>query len=118
MGNKIFVSALTGVHQFCQIGDYAMAAGLGKITNDIPPYCTADGNPAVIIGLNVVGLRRAGFSSETRREIQNAYKVIYHSRFVTSKAVEELKKKTDRIPEVDNIIRFFESSKRGVTDHA
>ena len=116
IGNYVFISGLVAIHQFCNIGDYGMAAGLGKITNDLPPYCTADGNPALIIGVNAVGLRRAGFSSETRKEIQNAYKLIYRSGLVTSKAVEKLKEQKNS-PEVEKIIDFIDASKRGIIDH-
>ena len=118
IGNRVFISGLVAVHQFCRIGDYGMAAGLAKITKDIPPFCTVDGNPAGVVGVNAVGIRRAGFGSDVRRSIQNAYKVIYHSDLVTNKAIERLKSEGDRIPEVDYIIRFFEETKRGVTEYS
>jgi len=117
VGNRVFVSGLVAVHQFCHIGDYAMVAGLSKVTKDVPPYCTVDGNPAFVIGLNSVGLRRAGLSSEIRNSIREAYKIIYHSDLFTSNALEELRKIEDLTEEVKYIISFFEKSERGVTDH-
>lgn len=117
IGNKVFLSALVGVHQFVSIGDYAMVAGLAKIVKDIPPYTTVDGNPATVIGLNSVGLKRASFSTEIRNEIKRAYKVIYHSGLNTTQALTELDKLGNHCNEVKEIISFFKNSKRGVTDH-
>lgn len=117
LGNKVFVSGLVGVHQFCNVGDYAMLAGCSKVVKDIPPYTTIDGNPATVIGLNSVGLKRSGFSPETREKIKHAYKVLYHSKMNTRTALKALKEENDPSPEVQYIIRFFEESDRGVTDH-
>jgi UDP-N-acetylglucosamine acyltransferase len=117
IGNKVFISGLVGLHQFCNVGDYAMLAGCSKIVKDVPPYVTIDGNPATVIGLNSIGLKRAGFSSEVRDKIKHAYKVLYHSKMNTRKALEALKAENDTTAEVQYIIRFFEESDRGVTDH-
>jgi UDP-N-acetylglucosamine acyltransferase len=117
LGNKIFVSGLTGIHQFVRVGDYAMVAGVAKIVKDIPPYSTVDGNPATVIGLNAVGLKRNGFNADTRTAIKRAYKIIYHSGFNTSQALAELEKDQNIIPEVRFLMDFFKTSKRGVTDH-
>ncbi|BDA80329.1 acyl-[acyl-carrier-protein]--UDP-N-acetylglucosamine O-acyltransferase [Leptospira kobayashii] len=117
VGNKVFISGLVGVHQFARVGDYSMIAGLAKVVKDVPPYCTIDGNPATVIGLNSVGLKRAGLSSDVRNAIKRTYKIIYHSGLNTKQALTELKKDPNPIPEVKYIIEFFESGKRGVTDH-
>lgn len=112
-----FISGLTALHQFCRAGSYSMIAGCSKIVKDVPPYSTADGNPATIIGLNSIGMKRAGFKSEVRNAIKQAYKTIYHSGKNTKQALEELKKQPEIIREVQVIIDFFEQSERGVTDH-
>ena len=117
VGNKVFISGLVGVHQFCNVGDYSMLAGCSKIVKDVPPYVTIDGNPATVIGLNSIGLKRAGFSPETRDKIKHAYKVLYHSKLNTRNALAALKAENDPSAEVQGIIRFFEESERGVTDH-
>lgn len=117
IGNNVFISGLVGLHQFARVGDYAMLAGLAKITKDVPPYTTIDGNPASVIGLNTVGLKRAGFAPEIRAAIKSAYKTIYHRGLNTKQALAKLKEENSQIPEVQKIIAFFESSKRGVTDH-
>lgn len=117
IGNHAFISGLVAIHQFCRVGDYAMIGGCSKIANDCPPYVTTDGNPAAVVGLNVIGLRRGGFSPEQRQAIKQAYKVIYHSGMNRSEGVAELKKNGPHGPEVESIIRFFESSERGVENH-
>ena len=114
---KAFISGLVAVHQFSRIGPYAMVAGCAKIVKDIPPYSTADGNPASVIGLNTIGLKRAGFKPEVRDEIKKVYKLIYHSKLNTTQALAEIKKANVKSEEVKNIVQFFEESDRGVTAH-
>lgn len=117
LGNHAFVSGLVAVHQFCRIGDYAMISGCSKIVKDCPPYATTDGNPASVIGLNVVGLRRGGFTPEQRAAIKQAYKIIYHSGHNMGKGVAALKESGPHTPETAQIVKFFEESERGVEDH-
>jgi UDP-N-acetylglucosamine acyltransferase len=117
IGNYVFVSGLVGIHQFARVGDYAMLAGCSKIVKDVPPYSTIDGNPATVIGLNAVGLKRAGLPPETRAAIKSAYKVIYHKGLNIKQALAELKAMNSALPEIQYIIEFFEKSKRGVTSH-
>jgi len=112
-----FISGLVAIHQFVRIGEYTMIGGCAKIVKDVPPYSMADGNPGEVIGLNVVGLKRAGFKADVRDEIKKAYKIIYHSRLNTRQALEELHKISNPCVEVQNVIKFFDESDRGVTDH-
>lgn len=117
VGNYVFISGLAAIHQHCHVGDYAMVAGLAKVVQDVPPYSTVDGNPSTVIGINSVGLKRAGLSPDIRNQIKSAYKTIYHSKQTTRKALEELKSQPNLPEEVKYIVRFFEASSRGVTDH-
>jgi UDP-N-acetylglucosamine acyltransferase len=113
MGNRIFLSGHVAVHQFCRIGDYAMVAGLTGVRQDVPPYVTANGQAALFVGLNVVGLRRGGFGQAQRSAIKRAYKVLLLSGMRTGEALERLKA-TAETDEIRQIIRFFEDSRRGV----
>jgi UDP-N-acetylglucosamine acyltransferase len=117
ISNRVFISGLVGVHQFCHVGDYAMLAGCAKIVKDVPPFTLIDGNPATIIGLNSVALKRSGFSAESREKIKNAYKIIYHSGMNVSTAIKKLKEENDPDENVQKIIKFIEESDRGITDH-
>ena len=116
IGNRIFLSGLAAVHQFVNIGDYAMIAGCSKVTKDIPPYTTADGNPARIVGLNIVGLRRAGFTAAARKAIKKTYQTIYHSNLNISQALAVLEGNIYS-EEEERIAAFFLNSERGVTAH-
>lgn len=116
VGNRCFISGLVAVHQNVNIGDYAMVAGLAKIVKDVPPYATVDGNPATVIGTNVVAMRRGGFDQEARSAVKRAYKTLYHSDMNLGQALQRLEA-GPKTTEVETIIRFFKESRRGVTAH-
>ena len=111
-----FLSGKTATHQFCRIGAYAMIAGLSGVAQDVPPYLMADGHRAEAIGLNIVGLRRAGFTPEQRKAIKQAYKQIYKSGQGLQAALEELRV-AEPTAEVRHIIEFIEASERGIISH-
>jgi UDP-N-acetylglucosamine acyltransferase len=77
VGERAFISGLTGVHQFCRVGRNAMIGGLAKVTQDVLPFCITDGNPARARGLNLVGLRRAGFKAADIAALKDAYRLLY-----------------------------------------
>lgn len=116
VGNHVFISGVAAVHQFCRVGDHSMIAGCAKIVKDVPPYATADGNPATIIGINSVGLKRSGMTPAVRSAIKNTYKVLYHSGLNIGQALKVLKA-GEQSPEVQNIIDFVEASARGILGH-
>ncbi|BCU78362.1 acyl-ACP--UDP-N-acetylglucosamine O-acyltransferase [Luteolibacter sp. LG18] len=88
MGNRVFLGGGAGLHQFIRVGDFAMVQGNSAISQDVPPYCVGYGSNQ-IAGLNVVGLRRAGFDAETRAEIKAAAKLLLLSRLPISEALAE-----------------------------
>jgi UDP-N-acetylglucosamine acyltransferase len=114
--NNAFIS-VAAVHQFCRVGEYTMLAGYAKVVKDVPPFCLIDGNPSSIIGINVVGLKRAGFDPPTRDKIKKTYKTIYHSGMNIKQAISKLREENDPNTQIQKIIEFFENSDRGVTDH-
>ncbi len=116
VADRAFISGVVAVHQFCRIGELAMIAGGTKVVKDIPPFAMADGNPATLIGNNVVGLRRNGYDAKQRAAIKNSYKTLFKSGLNTSQALAQLKHEAHG-SEVAAIIDFFEQSKRGVTAH-
>jgi UDP-N-acetylglucosamine acyltransferase len=77
VGDRAFISASVGVHQFCRVGRSAMIGGLAKVVQDALPFCITDGNPARARGLNLVGLRRAGFSAADIAALKDAYRLLY-----------------------------------------
>jgi UDP-N-acetylglucosamine acyltransferase len=91
VGNKAFLGGAVGVHQFVKVGDLAMVQGLTAVSQDVPPYCMAYGINT-IAGLNSVGLKRAGFSTEERAALKQAYQLIYKSGKRREEALQEAAK--------------------------
>ena len=77
VGDRAFVSGAVGVHQFCRIGRLAMIGGCARVVQDVPPYVMIDGTSGLIVGLNLVGLRRNGYSQDQIAELKAAYRLIY-----------------------------------------
>jgi UDP-N-acetylglucosamine acyltransferase len=109
------VGALCPVHHFVRIGAHAFIGGGTTVTRDVLPFSkTAAERGTHAYGLNAVGLERRGFSKERIKKIHHAYKVLSASKLNTSQALEQLKSEADRGEDVEMLIRFVESSERGV----
>jgi UDP-N-acetylglucosamine acyltransferase len=89
--DRAFLSGAVGVHQFCRIGRLAMVGGHARIVQDVPPYVTVDGNSGHIVGLNLIGLRRNGFSPQDVLRLKQAYRLIYRSGLKWTEVLEHLK---------------------------
>ena len=114
VGNHAVMGGLTAVHQFCRIGRFAIAGGCSKIVQDVPPFMIADGNPAEIRGVNLVGLERKGFTPESVKWIKEAFRLIYRSKYNTRQAVDAVRKELPQNEEITQIIKFIEQSERGI----
>ncbi|MBN1912564.1 MAG: acyl-ACP--UDP-N-acetylglucosamine O-acyltransferase [Pirellulales bacterium] len=77
--DRAYVSGGVAVHQFCRIGSLAMVGGQARITRDVPPFVNIDGQTSLVVGLNQIGLRRAGFDEQTVKDLKAAYRLIYRS---------------------------------------
>ena len=111
--DNAIVSATVLCHQFCHIGGYVMIQGGCRFSLDIPPYVIAGKEPTRYAGLNLVGLRRRGFSNELIQHIHEAYRLLY-SKGVLKEGIQEIKNNLQITPEIQYIIDFVESSKRGI----
>jgi UDP-N-acetylglucosamine acyltransferase len=109
--DHVFLSNNVGCHQFIRIGRYAMVGGKSKIVQDVLPFFTMDGNPAHVRGLNTVGLRRAGFSTDERHALKEAYRILFRSGLALEGALREMAGINDR--NVEHLINFIRSSQRG-----
>ena len=114
LDNWVIIGGLTPVHQFVHIGDHTMVGGAYRVTKDIPPYIRAGREPMVFEGLNSVGLRRRGFSREAIDLIDKAYILIYQSNLNVSQAVVRIKEEVEQTAEIQSIINFIATSKRGI----
>jgi UDP-N-acetylglucosamine acyltransferase len=108
------VGGLVAIHQFVRVGTLSIIGGCSKVVQDIPPYSTCDGHPTKVYGLNAVGLRRAGISSEVLTNLKSAFKILFNSGLSTSHALERIEKEIPKSPEVLHLIKFVRSSERGV----
>lgn len=104
----------TLVHQFCHLGSYIMVQGGALINKDIPPYVLAAREPISFTGVNVIGLRRHGFSHESISLIQEIYRVLYNSGMNIAEAIDRLPLMMEPSPELDKILGFIKSSGRGI----
>ena len=114
VGDHAIMGGLTAVHQFCRLGRYAITGGCSKIVQDVPPFMIADGNPAKVRGINVVGLERSGFPAETIKAIKEAFRLIYRSKYNTRQAVEAIQQELPASAEITQILEFIQNSERGI----
>ena len=114
IADRANVGAYSGVHQFCRVGLEAFIGGYSVVVKDAPPYAIIQGNHAKCYGLNKVGLKRRGYSKETIERLHRAYHLLLSAKLNTSQAVERIRSEISDCPEVDILVSFIESSKRGV----
>jgi UDP-N-acetylglucosamine acyltransferase len=113
LDHHVFLSGQVAVHQFCRIGAFAMVAGVSGVPQDVPPYVTADGHRAHIVGLNTVGLRRNGFTLAQRRLIKAVYRLLFRSGLPLHVALDRAGAEFPA-PETEVILAFIRASQRGV----
>lgn len=108
------ISATVLIHQFCRIGSYVMIQGGSRTSMDIPPFVIAGKEPIRYAGLNIIGLRRRGFSNEQIELIKEAYNIIYNGTGTRAEAIQQIKDTLTITPEIQYIIDFVSSSERGI----
>ena len=114
IGDHAVMGGLTAVHQFCRIGNFAITGGCSKIVQDVPPFMIADGNPAEIRGVNLVGLERNGFAPEKIKLIKEVFRLIYRCKYNTRQGIEAVRKELPASNEISQILEFIEKSERGI----
>jgi UDP-N-acetylglucosamine acyltransferase len=108
------IGGMTGVHQFAHIGKHAFIGGGYRCPQDVPPYILAAGEPLKFNGLNVVGLRRHGFSNESINQLKEVYRIIYRSEFNISQALDQISSGFEPTEDIQEIVSFIQESKRGI----
>ncbi len=111
--DHVIISGLTAVHQFCRLGQRAITGGCSKIVQDVPPFTVVDGNPGRARGLNLVGLKRAGYSEDQIKTLNSAYRTLYRKGLNNGQALAAIREKP-MSPEVEQFVAFVEASQRGV----
>jgi len=114
VGDKAIIAGQSAAHQFVKIGQYAFVGGCSRISQDVPPYIKAVGNPIKLYGLNSVGLQRNNFPEDVVRELKRAYRLFFRSELNVSQAKERAAAELKPYAEVQELLRFVEESGRGV----
>jgi len=122
--DKSCLAAAVAIHQFCRIGAYTMIGGQARILKDVPPYFTVDGDTGKMVGLNLIGLRRSGFTGQQIQAVKEAYRTIYRSGLAWDDVLASLVTQTEDSPITDNAVtdnpvaqlhQFLASTSRGIT---
>lgn len=108
------VGGVVPVHQFVRIGCHSIIGGGFRVQMDVCPYMLAAGYPLKIYGLNMVGLKRRGFSELTIRLLEKAYKIIFRSKLNTKEALARVQSELEPIPEIQKLVSFIQRSERGI----
>lgn len=114
VGNHVTIGAMVGVHQFVTIGDHAFLGAGSMVGKDVPPYTKAAREPLSYAGVNSIGLRRRGYSTEKIREIQNIYRILFQDNNNNTQAAAIIEAEMEATSERDEILQFIKGSKRGV----
>jgi len=113
VGDAAYLGGAAAVHQFCRIGSVAMVGGQAHVNKDVPPFVTVDGLSSLVVGLNLVGLRRRGFSSEQIRQLKEAYRLIFCSGLPWEEMLHQLQLQFPDEPAAC-FHRFLQQTSRGI----
>jgi UDP-N-acetylglucosamine acyltransferase len=114
IADRANIGAYSGVHQFCRVGREAYVGGYSVVVKDALPYALSVGNHARCYGLNKVGMKRRGYSAAVIEALHHAFHLLLSAKLNTTQAVEQIRAEVRDSPEVDELLRFIESSERGV----
>jgi len=118
LGDWVFLGGLSGVHQFVRVGAHAMTGFQTRLSQDLPPYVTAAGNPSAATGINQEGLRRRGFSPERISQVKAMHKALYRQGLTLAASLAEIRSLRGSLPgaesDVDMMLDFLASAERGI----
>ncbi|MDD5729938.1 MAG: acyl-ACP--UDP-N-acetylglucosamine O-acyltransferase [Candidatus Omnitrophica bacterium] len=113
--DNVVIGGLVAIHQFVRVGKLSIIGGCSKVVQDIPPFSTCDGHPAMVYGLNLVGLKRNGISRKSIMDLRSAYKTLFNSGLTVKHAIEEIEKEASPAGEVMYLVNFAKASQRGLS---
>jgi UDP-N-acetylglucosamine acyltransferase len=111
--DRVVFGGILGIHQFVRIGKLAMVGGMSKVVTDVPPFMMVDGRPIEVVGLNVLGLRRAGIPPKVRAGLKQAFRLLYRSNLNLSQGIESAYNEVDPSEERDYLLEFLSNIRRG-----
>jgi len=114
VGDFAILAGMSAVQQYCSIGSHAFVTGGSLVRKDVPPFVKAGREPLSYVGINSIGLRRRGFTTEKIREIQDIYRILYQKNYNNSQAVSIIEAEMQASAERDEILEFIKNSQRGI----
>ena len=114
IGDFVVLAGMVAVQQFVSVGSHAFVTGGSLVRKDVPPFVKGAREPMSYVGINSVGLRRRGFTTEKIREIQNIYRILYQMNYNNTQAVQIIEAEMEATPERDEILQFIRDSQRGI----
>ena len=114
VGDHVVLAGMAAIQQFCSIGKHAFVTGGSLVRKDVPPFVKAGREPLSYVGINSIGLRRRGFSTDKIREIQDIYRILYQKNYNNSQAVAIIEAEMQATAERDEILEFIKNSQRGI----
>ncbi|AVR46185.1 acyl-[acyl-carrier-protein]--UDP-N-acetylglucosamine O-acyltransferase [Christiangramia fulva] len=114
VGEYVVLAGMAAIQQFCSIGKHAFVTGGSLVRKDVPPFVKAGREPLSYVGINSIGLRRRGFSTEKIREVQDIYRILYQKNYNNSQAVAIIEAEMQATAERDEILEFIKNSQRGI----
>ncbi len=112
--DRAIIGGVTAIHQFVRIGTFAMVGGFSGVGLDVPPFTTASGPRAKLFGLNLVGLKRSGYSKEAINGLNQAYKILFRSKSTFKEALKKVQEELPCTEELSIFLEFIKESKRGI----
>ncbi|NCD32949.1 MAG: acyl-ACP--UDP-N-acetylglucosamine O-acyltransferase [Spartobacteria bacterium] len=113
--DQVGVGGLVGIHQFVRLGRLSYIGGCTKITQDVPPFMMADGNPVAVRTINQVGMQRRGISADVQRSIKEAFRLLYRKNLTVKAAIEAMQDELPNSDELQYFIQFLKNAARGIT---
>ncbi|MBZ9729219.1 acyl-ACP--UDP-N-acetylglucosamine O-acyltransferase [Salegentibacter sp. JZCK2] len=114
VGDYVVLAGMAAIQQFCSIGRHAFVTGGSLVRKDVPPFVKAGREPLSYVGINSIGLRRRGFTTDKIREIQDIYRILYQKNYNNSQAVAIIEAEMQATAERDEILEFIKNSQRGI----
>ena len=109
----VIVGALVGIHQFVKIGESAILGAGAMVSQDVPPFCNATGDRARLHGLNLIGLKRRGFSAPILADLKRAYRIVFRSGLKLAEAIAQVQREVSASREIEKFLSFIHTSERG-----
>ena len=113
--DHVHFGGLSASHQFCRVGRLAFVGGMTGVAMDVAPYCTVAGSRAELVGLNTIGMQRAGMTEDQVTRVKQAYKIVFRSNLGLAEGIAALRAELEGHPEIDAFVAFLQGSQRGIT---